>query len=54
MDLDETALKDEINRIADKIDGIMAKVNRLYPLQELKSPSKNNVPRNADETPNVS
>ena len=39
MDLDETELKAEIERISDKIDDIMQKVNRLYPQQELKPPS---------------
>ncbi len=36
MDLDETALKAEIDRIAVRIDDIMQKVNRFYPQQELK------------------
>ncbi len=49
MDLDETVLKAEISRISEKIDDIMTKVNRLYPLQELKSPSKSNASKNADQ-----
>ena len=53
MDIDETALKAEIGRISEKIDEIMAKVNRLYPLQELKSPSDSDASRNTDEKPDV-
>jgi hypothetical protein len=49
MDFDETALKAEISRISDKIDDIMAKVNRLYPLQASKSPSGSKVSENADD-----
>jgi hypothetical protein len=49
MDLDETALKAEIERISDKIDDIMQKVNRLYPQQELKPPSNDSASKNADE-----
>jgi hypothetical protein len=51
MDLDETELKTEIDRISDKIDAIMRRVNRLYPQQELKSPMHGNASENADEKP---
>ncbi len=53
MDFDETALKAEISRISDKIDDIMAKVNRLYPQQESKSPPGSNASQNADEKQDV-
>ena len=36
MDLDETTLKAEIDRISVRIDEIMEKVNQFYPQQELK------------------
>jgi hypothetical protein len=49
MDLDETELKTEIDRISEKIDVIMARVNRLYPQQALNSPSRDKASQNADE-----
>lgn len=54
MDLDETALKAEIERITDKIDDIMQKVNRLYPQQELKPSSNGSASKNADEKTGLS
>jgi len=36
-DLDETALKAEIDRISQQIDAIMKKVDRLYPPQAPKA-----------------
>ncbi len=54
MDLDDTALRAEIDRISDKIDDIMKKVNRLYPQQELKSPSAGNASKNDDVQPGLS
>ena len=54
MDLDETELKAEIERISGKIDDIMQKVNRLYPQQELKPPSNGSDSQNADEKPGLS
>ncbi len=53
MDLDDTALRAEISRISDKIDAIMKKVNRLYPQQELKTPSSGNADKNADPKPDL-
>lgn len=53
MDLDETELKTEIDRLSDKIDAIMSRVNRLYPQQELKSPVHGNASKNADEKPRL-
>ncbi|MCB2169196.1 MAG: hypothetical protein KQI78_16180 [Deltaproteobacteria bacterium] len=40
-DLDETALKAEIDHISEKIDRIMKKVDRLYPSQQ-KPPEQEN------------
>ena len=51
MDLDETALGAEIDRISDKIDDIMKKVNRLYPQQDLKSSLNDNASKNTGEKP---
>ena len=52
MDLDETALKAEIDRISIKIDDIMQKINRLYPQQELKSTTGDTPSKNTNEEPN--
>jgi len=41
-DLDETALKAEIDHISEKIDRIMKKVDRLYPSQQKKPPEQEN------------
>ena len=41
-DLDETALKAEIDHILEKIDRIMKKVDRLYPSQQKKPPEQEN------------
>ncbi len=54
MDLDETALKAEIERISDKIDDIMQKVNRLYPQQELKPATNGSASENADKKTELS
>jgi hypothetical protein len=40
-DLDETALKAEIDQISQKVDAIMEKVERLYPSQR-KPPEQDN------------
>ena len=49
MDLDETALKAEIDRIAVRIDDIMQKVNRFYPQQELKPTKGETAAKNTDD-----
>ena len=42
-DLDEAALKSEIDQITQKVDGIMEKVERLYPSRQK--------PAEQDDTP---
>ncbi len=49
MDLDETALKAEIDRISVRIDEIMEKVNRFYPQQELKPAKDTNTAKTIDD-----
>jgi hypothetical protein len=49
MDLDETALKAEIDRIAVRIDDIMQKVNRFYPQQELKPTQGDKIAKSTDD-----
>ena len=40
-ELDETALKAEIDHISNKIDGIMKKVDQLYPPQQKPAEQEN-------------
>ena len=40
-DLDETALKAEIDHISEKIDAIMKTVDRLYPSQQKPAEQEN-------------
>lgn len=47
-DLDETALKAEIDQITQKVDAIMEKVERLYPSRQ-KPEEQDNAP-SGDET----
>jgi hypothetical protein len=50
-DLDETALKAEIDRISQQIDAILKKVDRLYPPQAPKAIQAEENGRNPDGGP---
>jgi hypothetical protein len=50
-DLDETALKAEIDRISQQIDAILQKVDRLYPPQAPKATAAEGKDRNLSGAP---
>jgi len=50
-DLDETALKAEIDRISQQIDAILKKVDRLYPPQVPKAMAAEGEGRNPGGNP---
>lgn len=50
-DLDEGALKAEINAISQKIDAIMRKVDRLYPTQPKPAEPENTASEDSASPP---
>jgi hypothetical protein len=49
-DLDDAALKAEIDQISKKIDAIMMKVERLYPTQQRPAGKEQDAPQDTPRT----